>query len=131
MLVRDFVHLSTPGCCFTHYYWRIPFTSLCLPAAACWLPNSLQMYRLPPLRLRYDTADNLRLRKILDPSKPQHPAILARVGNAGKRNRHCRTSAIGSKAAPNSVAPKFTPGLCFYLGMGCIRQSTVNAMLSM
>jgi hypothetical protein len=32
---------------------------------------------LAPLKLRYDTADNLRLRKILDPSKPQHTAILA------------------------------------------------------
>jgi hypothetical protein len=37
---------------------------------------------LAPLKLRYDTADNLRLRKILDPSKPQHAAVLASIGSA-------------------------------------------------
>jgi hypothetical protein len=43
------------------------------------------MYTLPVLKLRYDTADNLRLRKILDPAKPQHAALLARSSNAGER----------------------------------------------
>jgi hypothetical protein len=48
----------------------------------------MQLRDLPPLRLRYDTADNLRLRKILDPSKPQHAAILARAGvTAGSSSR--------------------------------------------
>ncbi|WIA29578.1 hypothetical protein OEZ86_012070 [Tetradesmus obliquus] len=31
---------------------------------------------LAPIKLRYDTADNLILRKILNPSKPEHRAIL-------------------------------------------------------
>jgi hypothetical protein len=42
----------------------------------------LQLYMLPVLKLRYDTADNLRLRNILDPSKPQHAAVLASMGSA-------------------------------------------------
>lgn len=36
---------------------------------------------LPPIRLRYDTAENLLLRKVLDPSNPQHAAILRSCGD--------------------------------------------------
>ncbi|WIA28507.1 hypothetical protein OEZ86_011050 [Tetradesmus obliquus] len=55
-----------------------------------------QMYPLPVLRMRYDTADNLRLRKILDPSKPQHAAILARASNTGVA-RSSSSSSSGSR----------------------------------
>ncbi|KAF6263575.1 hypothetical protein COO60DRAFT_375379 [Scenedesmus sp. NREL 46B-D3] len=41
------------------------------------------LYPLPVLRLRCDTADNLRLRKNLNPSNPQHAAILARASSTG------------------------------------------------
>ncbi|KAF6250311.1 hypothetical protein COO60DRAFT_895138 [Scenedesmus sp. NREL 46B-D3] len=50
-------------------------------------PFSPQLSTLPVLQLRYNTADNLCLRKILDPSKPEHAAILARTnGMAGSSN---------------------------------------------
>jgi hypothetical protein len=54
----------------------------------------LQVRDLAPLKLRYDTADNLRLRKILDPSKPQHAAVLA---------------SMGSMTASSSAAGELTP----------------------
>jgi hypothetical protein len=70
-------------------------------AAAC-VPNTLphlllQLATLPVLKLRYDTADNLRLRKILDPSKPHHAALLAHMGSA---------------AASSSAAGELTPPPC-------------------
>ncbi len=42
----------------------------------------------PPLlelELRYETASTLLLRKVLDPGKPAHAAILAEYGDAGGR----------------------------------------------
>jgi hypothetical protein len=58
-----------------------------------------QVRDIEPLKLRYDTADNLRLRKILDPSKPQHAEILTRAGVTSGSGSHAGGRIVSSSTA--------------------------------
>eukprot|EP00878_Enallax_costatus_P016555 GHUV01017370.1.p1 GENE.GHUV01017370.1~~GHUV01017370.1.p1 ORF type:complete len:296 (+),score=74.51 GHUV01017370.1:53-889(+) len=64
----------------------------------CWNTKEYRkLCELPSLKIKYDTAENLQLRRILKPSNPQHAAILqnsnnprlaALLGGGSSRQRH-------------------------------------------
>jgi hypothetical protein len=91
--------------------YRAAVSCLLQSNKALHIPLHLQVQDLETLKLRYDTADNLRLRKILDPSKPQHAAVLASIGSAAGSS-----SAAGELTSLHvqrgAVALMARPGCC-------------------